>query len=52
MRLRATLTALATAGLTVVLAGPAGAADLNCSDFATQQQAQPCSTPTAATRTT
>lgn len=40
MRLRATLTALATAGLTVVLAGPAGAADLNCSDFATQQQAQ------------
>lgn len=40
MRLRTTLTVLATAGLTVVLAGPAGAADLNCSDFATQAQAQ------------
>lgn len=40
MRLRATLTVLATAGLTVVLAGPASAADLNCSDFATQAEAQ------------
>ncbi|SDP10122.1 Excalibur calcium-binding domain-containing protein [Klenkia soli] len=42
MRLRTTAaaTALATAGLTLALTGTASAADLNCSDFATRDQAQ------------
>jgi len=40
MRLRATLTVLATAGLTVVLAGPASAADLDCANFPNQAAAQ------------
>ena len=42
MRLRtsAAATALATAGLTLALTGTASAADLNCSDFRTQGEAQ------------